>query len=106
MEYVPVKLTSLYKLCKRYNEGAITPQLTWTEISKHSRKPYLSTKGLHDLINVIKDKTDGGQALSSSEIKKMILDKIKQEWKDKRRFHLLPEIPIVKSQSIFNIHSI
>ena len=58
--YVPCKRTTCYKLLKLYRQKQISESVTWTELEKDGRKPYLSNQGLQDLISDIKNSTDGG----------------------------------------------
>ena len=112
--YVPVKHTTLYKICKKLKLKDLPADSSWTELQKHGRKSLLSNRGLHNLIIDIKQSTDGGMALSTSDIRKMILDTMKKEWAAKGQLHFMPDVTIntlnaytsiIKSQSIFNIHS-
>ena len=112
-KYVPVKHTTLYEICRKLKFKDLPSDASWTELQKHGRKPLLSNRGLHSLIIDIKQSTDGGMALSTSDLHKLILDAIKQEWVAKRQLRFMPEVTIntlnaytsiIKSQSIFNIH--
>lgn len=73
---VPFKRTALYKLVKRFNFGELSANTTWTELSKHCRRPLLSRKNLSAFVEKIKLETEGGLAISSSEIKVEIKNEI------------------------------
>ena len=112
---VPIKQSSMYTLSKRAAKGLIHQQSTWTEKSKVGQKGYLSCHELKELILSIKEKTVGGIAFSTSEIKNEIKTKIRDVFFKRNKSHLLPaQIPrhtlnvytsIIKAQDIFNIYS-
>lgn len=111
---VPCKITTCYKIMKMFKRGEISVCCAWSELGKDGRKPYLSPQALQCLISTIQHQTKGGFAMSLTEIRGLVLEAIKKEWKENRRLHLLPTIPtnrlteyasIIKSQSIFNVHS-
>lgn len=86
-KYVPVKQTPSYKPYKRLGERELDADVTWTQLQKHGRKPYLTTRCLQEqLINNIKLSTDGDLALSSGKIRSLVLSKIKEEWKANHTF--------------------
>ena len=41
-KYIPCKLTSCYKILKSYRVGDLPENVTWSELERHGRKPYLS----------------------------------------------------------------
>ena len=113
-QYVPVRHTTLYKICRKLQLKDLPSDATWTELQKRGKKPFLSNRGLHKLIQEIKNSTDGGMALATSDIRDLVQRRIKDEWMSKRQLHMLPEVTIktlnvytsiIKSQSIFNVHS-
>ena len=62
----------MYALMKKYKLRKLTVGTTWTYLQQHGRKPYLSAEGLQELISFIKNSSDGGMALSRSEIEEMV----------------------------------
>ena len=112
--FVPCKVTTCYKVMKLFKLGKIPVCAAWSELGKHGKKRYLSSEGLKSLISSIQQQTEGGFAMSLTEIRGLVLKKIKEEWKNRRSLHLLPTIPVntltqyasvIKAQSIFNVHS-
>ena len=113
-KYVPVKQTNLYKICRKLKLKDLPQDASWTELQKRGRKPIISDRALQELIDEIKMSTDGGVAMSTSDVKELIIRRIKAEWNSKGKLHCLPRIStntlniysnIIKSQSIFNVHS-
>ena len=112
--FFPCKQTTLYKICKLYSFSELPLYLSWTEMQQRGPKPYLSSQGLQELIDFIRTRTEGGYAMSFSEIKEHVTNKIKYEWTVKKKLHLLPTIPentlnlyasVVKAQGVFNVHN-
>ena len=112
-QYVPVRLTSLYKIVRKLKLKDLPSDTSWTELSRKGCKPFISNRALQQLINDIKMSTDGGIAMSTGDIRGMVKEHIKEEWFARGQLNFLPEIHmntlngytnIIKSQSIFNIH--
>ena len=82
-KYVPCRLTSCYKLINQFKDKTLTPDTTWSELEKDGRKPFLSNQGLQKLIDDIKDSSDGGLAISLSEIRRKIITRSKIDGKMK-----------------------
>ena len=91
---VPCKVTSCHKLMKLYIKGILYSHYNWSEMDKHGRKPHLSNAGLQEVIHNIKTSTNGGYAMSLTEVRNKIVKKIREEWKRKGKLHLLPKIPM------------
>ena len=111
---VPLKKTSLYKLSEKSKCGLVHQDATWTEVTVDGRNGYLSSRELNDLILEIKNKTTGGVALSTSEVRREIKNKIISLFQKRRKSHLLPAtipqhtlnvyVSIIKAQNVFNIY--
>ena len=54
-ELVPCKITALYHLTQRFKENDLPLNMTWTNLKRHGRKPYLSSSDLEELICDIKN---------------------------------------------------
>lgn len=113
-KYVPVKQTTLYKICKKLKLKDLPQDATWNKLQKHGCKPFISRRGLQQLIDNIKMSTVGNVAMSTSDIRDLVSKRIKEEWFAKGHVNFLPDIHIntlnvytniIKSQSVFNIHS-
>ena len=112
---VPVKKTTLYKLSLNVSRNLVHKDATWTDLCKDGRKGYLSPHEMIELILYLKEKTTGGVAYSTSELKREIEAKIRRSFKKKNKLYQLPlaitpsilnaYVSIIKSQNIFNIYS-
>ena len=92
---VPVKKSSLYKLSNKASKNMIHEHATWTEISQHGQKGYLSSRDMMDLILHLKSRTSGGLAYSISEVRKEVEKKIRSVLQKKKLSRLLPmSIPV------------
>ena len=111
---VPVKKSSLYKLVDRYASGYVSENTTWTMLAKSGAKPYLTHHEFKELIRHIEAKTNGGLALSTSELRNEIEEAIISSFKKRNDLVLLPSsfpehtlntyVSMIKSQDIFNIY--
>ena len=111
--YVPFKRTAINKLIQRFKLDGLPNTITWTQLSKSGRKPFLSKTNLLNLIEKIKQDSDGGLAFSSSDVQDCVRKEIIIEWTQKKKLHLLPfPIPdntiyyytsLIKSQALFNV---
>ena len=111
---VPIKKTSLYRLSEKSKFGFIHQAATWTEVTGDGRKGYLSNRELNDLIIEIRDMTSGGMALSTSEVRKVVRNRIICLFQKRRKAQLLPAtipehtlnvyVSIIKAQNVFNIY--
>ena len=111
---VPLKKSSLYNLIKQCAQGLLHQDATWTEETQDGQKGYLTFYELNELILEIKQKTTGGVAFSTSEIRNEVNEKIRTLYQKKKKIHLLPTpipfhtlnvyVSIIKAQDIFNIY--
>ena len=111
---VPIKKSSLYILVKRCANGLVHVDSTWTEVAQSGKKGYLTCRDLKELILDLKQRTSGGIAFSSSEIRNEVSDKIRNVFQTKKQSHLLPHtiplhtlnvyVSIIKAQDVFNIY--
>ena len=76
-KYIPLKITSMYSIIKKFKNDELPLNITWTTLETHGRKPYLSKRGLLNLIDEIKKSTDGGFAMLLAEIRDLVKEKIK-----------------------------
>ena len=113
-KYVLVKQTSMYKICRKLKLKDMPHGASWTELQKQGRKPMISNCSLQQLIRDIKMSTDSGVAMSTSDVRSLVVEHIKEDWSSRGKLHCLPDISvntlniysnIIKSQGIFNIHS-
>ena len=112
-EFVPVSITSLYKLAKNSIGKLIRKEDTWTSLRFSRRRAFLLPLEFAVLVNKVKDLTIDGAAMSVSELRHLIQDHIRDCALARNKFHLLPPyIPLntlnsyvnrIKCQSVFNI---
>ena len=111
---VPCKVTSLYHLIRRFQDNNLPVSMTWTNLETHGRKPYLSASGIDELVDRVKNDTDGGSALSNVEIRDMVKEKIRLEWRNSGKTGKPPTVKtqtldsyvsMIKSQRVFNVHN-
>ena len=53
---------------RKHCEGNLPKTITWSELEKHGRRPYLSCPGLQSLISDIQLISGGGFTMSASEM--------------------------------------
>ena len=112
---VPVQKTTLYKVDTYVSLGLLPEDASWTDFSQNGRKALLEHSDIQDLIMEIKFETQGGEAMSSDEIKEKIISYTFQLYSKKGKLHELPAvlpcytinsmISTIKAQCLFNIYN-
>ena len=114
---VPYKQTALYRIAELYHQNGIFHHDTWTEISTRGRKPFLSSNGFNDLVNIIEEETTGGITMPLWKVKQLVHERIVDEWEKVNSFRTHLTIPRIHhttlhmyatriiSQNVFNVHS-
>ena len=111
---VPIRLSSLYKLCSATTFGQVLPGTSWTEVLQDGKRSYLHPRELNALIVEIQQKSRGGLSYSISELKDEVECCIRSVFSKKNKLHLLPleisestlntYVNVIKCQSIFNLY--
>lgn len=115
LNVVSLGMTQLYNLSNKVSLGLIPKEATWTSMRTNQSLPFITPKEFNDFVDILKNKTMGGEALSVAEIKLMISDFIKDLYQKKNKGCLLPPaipmstlnsyLSLIKAQDVFNIFS-
>ena len=111
---IPVQKTTAYKLSTYVAQGLIPMNCSWTDLSRHGKKALLTSVEVMWLVEEIKRESQGGFAMSSSQIKIRLKNYIHKVWSKKGKIHLLSAhispmtinsfVSMIKSQCVFNLY--